>query len=204
MNKLASITQLHRLGLPTIYPHSIYGNDEKEIRAQVGLFYHYRKDGWVVRCAELPDIKGKMERGLPWAQDLYDKEDLIGKILELQKETMGKYVVFCHTAYNVSRGGTMLIDGDRVVIEAGEGNMKELSKMFRGMKNPDQSIVFKPGMISHESSGSDVLSLEDLFDMRNIERMLNWKDLGAIVDPVIVEFSRRTNNRLYVHDLAVV
>ena len=98
----------------------------------------------------------------------------------------------------------MLSEGDKVVIEAGTGGPKELSAMFRGYRSPEQIALFKPTMFSYENHGENVLTKEDFYDMRNIQRGLNWKDLGGVVNPVAIEFSRINDGSLYVHDLKIV
>jgi len=202
MNKLASIEFLHELGLPTINPRIIYSTDEKKIRKSVDSFYYDFPPGWALRCAELPDKKGKVERGLPWAMT-NGKENLVKKIIEIQKQVKGKYVVFCHEVKEMERGAIMLIEGNRIVVEAGKGNPKELSDMFRGYRSPEQRLIFRPGMLSLDyKDGQEVLSREDLFDARCIERNFDYKKLGAIINPVAVEFSK-TKTGLYVHDVSI-
>lgn len=203
MNKLASIYFLQQLGLPTINPRLIRSKTEQDMRREVDSFFTPQSLGWVLRCGGLPDERANVERGLPWTT-AKDKEELIQKILQFQKAAGPKYSVFCHPAFELVRGGTMLIEGDKVTIEAAAGDADELSAMFRGRRSPEQTLEFKPGMLSHSCSGRPVLTINDLHDARRIERMLSWTDLRAIVDPVSVEFSRRSNGRLYVHDVSVL
>jgi hypothetical protein len=203
MNKLASIYFLQKLNLPTTDPLIIKGRSESQVRSEVNSFYHERKLGWLLRCGELPDEKAGVERELPWDK-LKDREDLVNGILRMQKEVGDGYVVFCHPALDLRRGGTMLVEGDKVIVEAAFGNDRELSAMFRGHRNPEQTIIFKPGMMSHTSSGKTVLTSSDLYDIRSIERRLNWYSLGALSDPVTVEFSWLGDGSLYVHDLSIV
>lgn len=203
MNKLASIYFLQQLGLPTVNPRIIRSRTEFGVRREVDSFFTPQMLGWALRCGGLPDERAAVERGLPWTT-ARDKEELIQKILQFQKAVGPKYSVFCHPAFDLVRGGTMLIEGNKVTIEAAKGDVNELSEMFRGHRNPEQTIEFKPGMLSYACSGRHVLTANDLHDARCIERMLSWTDLRAIVDPVSVEFSRRSNGRLYVHDVSVL
>lgn len=202
MNKLASIFYLQSMGLPTVDPQIVRVYSEDKIRKFVGSFYD-SETGWVLRCGELPDKKAKIEKMLPW-DIANDKEELVKKILELQEDIGDEYFVFCHRVMDMVRGGTMLIEGNRVVIEAAEGNPRELSAMFRGYRSPEQLFIFNPGMMSFSDSGKEVLSTQDLSDARKIERKFNWSDIGAVVNSVTVEFSRLTNERLYVHDFRVI
>lgn len=203
MNKLASIYFLHSLGLPTIHPNIILKNDERSVRSNIDSFYFPYEPGWVLRCGELPDKEGVVERGLPW-DIVHEKEELVDKIMALQKEIGSKYVVFCHPVAEMVRGGIMLIDGDRVVVESAKGGPRELSSFYRGYRAPEQQIIFNPGMLSNKRIGENVLSNADLLDLRNIERKLNWSQINAVSDPVAIEFSRLKNEVLYVHDLSVV
>ena len=98
----------------------------------------------------------------------------------------------------------MLVEGDKITIEAARGNDKELSDMFRGHRDPEQTIKFGPSMMSYKSFGKEILTINDLYSMRSIERSLNWKNLGALIDPVVIEFSRLKNEDLYVHDLSIL
>ena len=202
MNKLASILFLQKMDLPTINPRIIKESSEKGIRKAVDSFYYSNNLGWVLRCGEWPDENAKIERNLPWGK-ASDKEDLVKRIMEMQKETSGKYFVFCHEAFDLIRGGVMLIEGNNVVIEAAHGNDGELSAMFRGYRSPEQSIIFNPGMLSYKKSGKEVLTVNDLYDMRSVERRLDWKELNAVSDPVLIEFSRLRDESLYVHDLSI-
>jgi len=204
MNKLASIYFLQKLGLPTIDPNLITETKEKKIRAQVDSFYFNYKPGWVLRCGEFPDENAPSERvSLPWAV-VNNKEDLVSKIIEFQKDIKGNYLVFAHHVKEMIRGGTMLSEGSRIIVEAGIGDPKELSSMFRGYRSPEQIAIFKPTMISYENHGKNVLTKEDFYDMRNIQRGLNWKEISGVTNPVAVEFSRINDGSLYVHDLKIV
>lgn len=202
MNKLASILFLQKMDLPTINPRIIKENSEKGIRKAVDSFYYKNNLGWVLRCGEWPDENAKIERNLPWGK-ASDKEDLVKRIMEMQKEVSGKYFVFCHEAFDLIRGGVMLIEGNNVIIEAAHGNDRELSAMFRGYRSPEQSIIFNPGMLSYKASGKDVMTIKDLYEMRSVERRLDWKELNAVTDPVLIEFSRLRDESLYVHDLSI-
>jgi hypothetical protein len=202
MNKLASILFLQKMDLPTINPRIIKESSEKGIRKAVDSFYYNNSLGWVMRCGEWPDENAKIERNLPWGK-ASDKEDLVKRIMEMQKEVSGKYFVFCHEAFDLIRGGVMLIEGNNVIIEAAHGNDRELSAMFRGYRSPEQSIIFNPGMLSYKKSGKEVLTVNDLYEMRSVERRLDWKELNAVSDPVLIEFSRLRDESLYVHDLSI-
>ncbi|VVB74086.1 Uncharacterised protein [uncultured archaeon] len=203
MNKLASIYFLHKQGLPTVNPQLILKRTESQVREAVNSFYRDRKLGWVLRCGGDPDEQAKVERGLPWAK-AKDREDLVQQILKMQKDIGPRYFVFCHPAFDLIRGGVMLIEGKGVIIEAASGNDRELSAMFRGHRNPQQTLQFKPGMLSFSCSGESVLTANDLNDMRMIERTLNWSDINAVVNPVAIEFSRLGDGSLYVHDLSLI
>lgn len=203
MNKLASIYFLQSLGLPTIDPCIIKSRTEKGIRKEIDSFYHEHESGLCLRCGEWPNEKAKMEGPLPWCE-VSDKEGLIEKTLEFQKEIGENYFVFFHKQADMVKGGVMLIEGNRVVIEAGAGGSKELNKMYRGGRSPEQILIFNPGMLSFKESGKKILSGKDLYDMRNIERSLNYKDIGAIGALVSIEFSKLKDDSLYVHDLRVV
>jgi len=203
MNKLASIYFLHKQGLPTVNPQLIMERTESHVRKTVDSFYRDRKLGWVLRCGELPDERAKVERGLPWSKSK-DREDLVQQILLMQKDIGPRYFVFCHPAFNLIRGGVMLVEGNRVIIEAAAGNDRELSAMFRGHSNPQQTLQFKPGMLSFNCSGKPVLTPNDINDMRTIERNLSWSDLNAVANPVAIEFSRLGDGSLYVHDLSLI
>jgi len=203
MNKLASIYFLQKQDLPTVNPQLILGRTESQVRKMVNSFYNNQRLGWVLRCGELPDERAKVERGLPWTK-AKDRDDLVKQILRMQKDISPKYFVFCHPAFDLVRGGVMLVDGNGVIIEAASGNDRELSAMFRGCRNPQQTFQFKPGMLSFSCSGESVLTSNDLCDMRRIERTLSWSDLNAVVNPVAVEFSRLGDGSLYVHDLSII
>jgi hypothetical protein len=202
MNKLASIYFLQGLGLPTIFPHIITTHDERALRAEVDSFYFDYEPGWVLRCGELPKKDSRTERWLPW-DVARGKEELIRKVIELQRE-IGRYFVFCHPVQEMVRGGIMLIEGDKVVVEAARGEPRELSAFYRGSRSPEQQILFNPGMMHPKRYGSEVLAPSDLLELRNVERTLDWSDIGAISDPVSVEFSWLKDGRFYVHDLSVV
>ncbi len=203
MNKIASIYFLQELGLPTISPNIINFRDEKLIRKKVDSFYFDYNPGWVLRCGEPPDKTRRVERGLPW-DTAKGKEDLVEKIIFMQRKISSNYAVFCHPVMEMVRGGIMLIDGDRVVVESATGGPRELSSFYRGYRSPEQQIIFNPGMLSHKRYGKDVLLNKDLLDLRNIERTLNWVELNAVSNPVSIEFSWLKNGNLYVHDLSVI
>jgi len=203
MNKLASILFLQGLALPTISPQIISEKDERAIRAEVNSFYFDYKPGWVLRCGEPPSRDARVERGLPW-DTAHGKEELIRKIIALQKEIGGRYLVFCHPVKEMVRGGVMLVEGDRVVVESARGGPRELSAFYRGYRAPEQQILFNPGMMHPKRYGSDVLGISDLLELRGIERTLSWTDLNAISDPVSVEFSWLKDGSFYVHDLSVI
>jgi hypothetical protein len=202
MNKLASISFLHRLGLPTIFPQIINSTEEAGVRKRVNSFYSGSVPGWVLRCARPPSKYEKVERGLPW--DIANgEEDLIHKILFLQKEIGSGYLVFCHPVKEMVRGGIMLVEGGRVVVESAIGNPRQLSAFYRGYRSPEQTIIFNPGMMSSQRYGNDVLHVSDLSELRGMERSLDWSDIGAISDPVSVEFSWLNDRSFYVHDLSI-
>ncbi len=203
MNKLASIYYLQSLGLSTIWPEIVTPRDERGVRRAVKSFYHNLSDGWVLRCAEMPDMRAKTEPTLPW--DVADSEEaLIRKILDMQKEIPARYPVFCHKVMPMVRGGTMLVEGSGVLIEAGRGSPHELSAMFRGSRNPEQVVSFKPGMLSFKKTGEEVLTQDDLYSLRQTERAIPWEEIGAITNPVAIEFSRIKGGEFYVHDIKVV
>jgi len=203
MNKLASIDFLQALGLPTIFPEVIRDTSEKKVRARVKSFYYNHEPGWVLRCAEPPESDRPVERGLPWDM-AQGKDELIEKVLAMQREVGSGYLVFCHPAKEMIRGGVMLIEGNRVVVDSATGGPRELSAFYRGYRSPEQTIVFNPGMLSQQRYGREVLHRSDLLDIRTIERTLNWGELDAISDPVCVEFSFLKGGELYVHDLSTV
>lgn len=203
MNKLASIYFLQSLGLPTISPELIESRDEEQVRKTVNYFYRPNKLGWVIRCGRPPSKEGKVERGLPW-DSAQDEEELIIKILKIQKEVGSGYLIFCHPRFELIRGASMLIEGDRVVVESATGNFRELSAFYRGYRSPQQRIVFKPGMFSSQKFGEEVLLPGDLLDLRKIERIFNWQDIGEIHEPIIVELSWLEDGSLYVHDVCTV
>jgi hypothetical protein len=202
MNKLASIFFLQGIGIPTVWPNIIISRENNGVRREVNSFYYEYSPGWVLRCGEPPERTGKVERGMPW-DIAKSNEELIQKIIGLQKEIGDKYLVFCHPVAEMVRGGVMLIEGDQVVIEAASGGPRELSAFYRGRRDPEQQIIFAPGMFSNKRYGSEILNNMDLRDIRNVERKLNWSDLNAVTEPVAVEFSRLKNNTLYVHDVTV-
>lgn len=98
----------------------------------------------------------------------------------------------------------MLSVGNQIIIEDATVGPRELSAFFRGYRRPEQLLIFNPGMISYKIEGEEILSIGDLYDMRNVERGFNWKNLGAVLKNVSVEFSRLDNGDLYVHDVRVV
>ncbi|MBD3252771.1 hypothetical protein GF386_03510 [Candidatus Pacearchaeota archaeon] len=202
MNKLASIFYLRKLGLPTIYPRIVMFRNEKEIRKFVDCFY-YDCDGWVLRCGRLPYMGDKMEGQLPW-DIAYSRDELTEKIIKLQGKVGNFYYVFCHEVKEMVKGGVMLIEGNKILIEAGFGEPKELSAMFRGKRDPEQRVVLSPGMLSfRDYSGEPVLTVSDLCELRNVERIINWEDISALTQPVSVEFSRLARGSFYVHDIGV-
>jgi len=203
VNKLASILFLHSLGLPTNFPNIITGRAVREVRREVDSFYFKREGGWVLRCGRPPDRQEGVERGMPW--DLaYSPEELVQKILVFQRDIGRNYLVFCHPQSDMVRGGVMVVEGKGVLVEAATGGPRELSAFYRGHRDPEQRLEFNPGMLSNKRYGEGVLSNADLLDLRSIERTLVWKELGAVVDPVSIEFSRLRDGSLYVHDLSVV
>ena len=202
MNKLASISFLHRLGLPTISPQIISSNKKHEVRKIVDSFYLELTPGWVLRCARPPSRYERVERALPW-DTASGKEELIRKILNLQKEIGSGYLVFCHPVKEMVKGGIMLSEGSRVVVESATGDPRQLSAFYRGYRSPEQTIIFNPGMMSSQRYGSDVLTRGDLSELREMERSLNWSDIGAISEPVSIEFSWLKDRSFYVHDLSI-
>ncbi|MEM4703416.1 MAG: hypothetical protein QXP53_02970 [Candidatus Pacearchaeota archaeon] len=102
------------------------------------------------------------------------------------------------------RGGTMLIDGSYILIEAGTGNPCQLSDMFRGKTNQQQWIIFKPGMMAFKSEGNPVLTIDDLVVLRHTEKTIRWEKIKAITTPVTIEFSRLQDNQPYIHDMRIV
>lgn len=203
MNKLASIYFLQGMGLRTVFPNIIISRNERGIRKQVSSFYYDYEPGWVLRCGEIPDRRGTVERGMPW-NIVHSKEELVRQIRYFQKDVGERYVVFCHTVDEMVRGGVMLVLGDKVVIESARGGPKELSRFYRGYRNPEQQIIFSSCMFSNERFGEGVLSNADLLDVRNMERKFNWIELNAVTDPFAVEFSWLENGRFYVHDFNLV
>ena len=202
MNKLASIFLLHKLGLPTILPQIIDSNEEDKVREIVDSFYFESKPGWVLRCARPPSKYEKVERGLPWDTAI-GKEELVRKILNFQKEIGSEHVVFCHPVKKMDRGGVMLDDGGRIVVESATGNPRQLSAFYRGYRSPEQTIIFNPGMMSSQRYGGEVLYVSDLLDLREMQRNLDWADIGALSDPVSIEFSWLKDGSFYVHDLSI-
>lgn len=150
-----------------------------------------------------PQKEEKVERGLPWDM-VNGKEELIRKIISFQKDVGDKYLVFCHPSAEMVRGGIMLVEGSRVVVESAIGGPRELSAFYRGYRSPEQQIIFKPGMLSQKRYGKDVLNNSDLLDLRKIERILDWSELDAVSTPTCVEFSWLKNGSLYVHDFSAV
>ena len=203
MNKLASIYFLQSMGLHTVSPNIIIPRDERRIRRRVDSFYYEHGGGWVLRCGEFPDKMGKVERGLPW-DIAYNKEELVKKISVFQKDVGNKYEVFCHPQNEMVKGGVMLVEGDRVVVESARGGPRELSAFYRGYRDPEQQIIFGPCMLSNKRSGENVLSNTDLLDIRNMHRKFNWSELNAVIDPFTVEFSRLEDGRFYVHDFSII
>jgi hypothetical protein len=202
MNKLASISYVDSLGLPTIFPRIIMPRDEGRVRRKVDSFYYDRTGGWVLRCGEMPDRCARLEGQLPWAI-ANSKEGLVKSILDMQKDVGARYYVFCHEQAEMIRGGIMLVEGNYVLVEAARGNPHELSAMFRGRRNPEQAVIFNPGMLSFKDEGKSVLGQRDLFELRGVERAVVWQELNAVASPVAVEFSWLANGRFYVHDIRV-
>lgn len=202
MNKLASIFYLLGLGMPTIYPRIITSGNERAVIERVNVFYYHCSEGWVLRCGELPCMGARLEPPLPW-DTASTKEELVEKAIKMQKDIGGAYKVFCHEVMPMVRGGTMLVEGSHVLVEAGTGNPQYLSRMFRGKENPEQQVLFNPGMLSFRDSGKEVLGLDDFLQLRMLERAVNWNDLGAVASPVSFEFSRLNDGRFYVHDISV-
>ena len=180
MNKLASIFLLRDLELPTINPMIVTERTPKKVARQITGFYYPREDGWAVRCAELPNIDGRVERNLPWGL-AQTKAELADQVLHLQSQVGEGYVVFCHHAYKLARGASMLIEGGRVVVEARAGNLAELSKFYRGYLPHQQRIVFSPGMIYSKRDGQEVLSLTDLLELRRVEKALRWPSIKGVL-----------------------
>jgi len=203
MNKLASILYLRKIGLPTIFPRVIISHETEKVLEIVNSFYYDYSNGWVLRCARLPNMDDRTEGLLPW-DIAHSKQELITKIFKLQKKIDNKYYVFCHEAKHMIRGGMMLIEGNRVIIEAGFGDRYELSAMFRGKSDPEQRVTFKPGMFSFKKSGKKVLTTDDLYELRIVERRFNWNYLSALTNPAIIEFSRLKKGGFYVHDIKIL
>jgi hypothetical protein len=139
---------------------------------------------------------------LPWDTAI-GKEELINKILTLQEEIGSGYLVFCHPVKEMVKGGIMLDEGGRIVIESATGGPRQLSAFYRGYRSPEQTIIFNPGMMSSQRYGDDVLKTNDLLELRGMERSLNWVDIGAISEPVSIEFSWLKDGSFYVHDLSI-
>ena len=57
--------------------------------------------------------------------------------------------------------------------------------------------------MSSQRYGDDVLHVSDLLELREMERSLDWSDLGALSEPVSIEFSWLNNQSFYVHDLSI-
>jgi hypothetical protein len=185
-------------------PKDYYGREtEKEVITQVKSFYYKTEHGWVLRCGEMPSKQANPEGMLPW-RVASSEEDLVKKILKLQKEIGSKHKVFCHEVRKMNYGGTMLVTGQNIIIEAKRGNEYELSAMFRGRTNPEQRLVFEPTMISFKSEGKEVLTSEDIYNLHSTQRKIIWEEIGNITSPVAIEWSWYGKyNKFYVHDMHI-
>lgn len=200
MNKIASINYLMRQGVPTL-PISVINNSRVEM--DVREIYRPNDLGWVVRCGQEPDDRGKIEKGMPW-HVAKNSEEVVAVVRDFYSSLPRGHYVFIHPQRDMNRSGNLLVDGENILIEAVSGWPKALS---HGEIMPESTYSFNaPSMFFSEDFGCEfgnTLSRQDLFLLGTyIERRLNYETL-SLTDPLVLEFSFDSKDRISAHDIRV-
>jgi len=196
MNKIAGIYHLMELGLPTLDITILSSrNPEKEIARA----YRDLPLGWVARCGENPDYNANPERPLPW-EVAASFDGLVDKVKELRNQVGNKLLIFVHPQRKMDRAGNLLILGNEIILEGCNGPYTNLARLAAGKDNPEQFITFNPWMIGvKKKEGMDVFSVDDLYQIRCVERMLSTPPNSSVQ----FEFSFN-GSRIDVHDITIL
>ena len=200
MNKIASMFHLMERHVPTL---DFYIVRKESVEKDVRAVFHPTERGWVIRCGQEPDIRGKPERGMPW-RVCSTQEDIIETVKDFYRYLPQFYYVFFHPQRDMVKSGNLLIDGRLVLVEAVMGWPEGLS---HGKEDPQAAYEFRvPTLFSEPSQirGKDsLLSPEELFRIgAQIERNLRYGEL-SLTHPVCVEWSINRFGQPSAHDIQV-
>lgn len=135
--------------------------------------------GWTIRTVEVENA--------PW-KNVYAnwvaKIDIPAKVDELQKEQKGNAVFVVYPSWKWNKGGTVLIEGDQVIIEAVADAVVELMRHGR----VDVRYVFEGNELKQVDGNKDLLN--DI-DIQNI--LMAKKHIS--VDNIILEWGVTTQNK---------
>jgi len=124
--------------------------------------------GWTIRTVEV--------KNGPW-KNLYanwlPKKKVLPRIDELQKEQRGRALFVVYPSWKWKKGGTILIEKDRVVTEAVKGQIEDLMRRGR----VDASYFYRKGRLMHATGNKSFLTASEKRKILQASRKLKLKDV---------------------------
>ncbi|MBU0613405.1 hypothetical protein KKB10_05350, partial [Patescibacteria group bacterium] len=135
--------------------------------------------GWTIRTVKVV--------GAPW-KNLYvnwlPKRQVPAKINELQKKLKGKALFVIYPSWKWKKGGTVLIERNRTVIESARGSIVDLMRYGK----VDASYFYEQGKLISSSGKKKLLSPAERKKILQAERKIKEKE-------IILEWGITTQNK---------
>jgi len=163
MTILEGLTMIDNAGLP--HPEWEFVRSSQDLKK----FYDIEDYvGWTIRTVEVSNA--------PW-KNVYAnwvaKSDVPATVDALQKEQEGNAVFVVYPSWKWKKGGTVLIEGDQVIIEAVADAVVELMRHGR----VDARYVFERGNLIRTDGDNGLLNESDLNHMRMAQKNISMDNI---------------------------
>ncbi|MFA6908423.1 MAG: hypothetical protein WC289_00885 [Patescibacteria group bacterium] len=180
MALLAGLQKIDRLGLP----HPIW-----EFVRSAAKLETYKKTkayaGWTVRTVEL--------KGKPW-KSMYvnhiTASQVPGAVRRIQQRQGGGAIIAVYPSWYWRRGGTMLVEKNRIVVETVRGHISELVRMGA----VDGRFEYMGGKWSQIAGRKNVLSVSQQRQLKQAAKKITMRN-------ILLEWSFSTQNKLIFYRL---
>jgi len=174
MDIYQGLNKIEKAGLP--HPEWEFVESSKDLNK----YYNIRDYcGWTIRTVKVV--------GAPW-KNLYvnwlPKRQVPAKINELQKKLKGKALFVIYPSWKWKKGGTVLIERNRTVIESARGSIVDLMRYGK----VDASYFYEQGKLISSSGKKKLLSPAERKKILQAERKIKEKE-------IILEWGITTQNK---------